>query len=71
MQEKKSEKITLKSLDARMNFFEESLRRIGVLLEEMNGKLSLLLEGFMGHDTRIVGLEDRMEKVERKADVFP
>lgn len=54
-----------------MNFFEESLRRIGVLLEEMNGKLSLLLEGFMGHDTRIVGLEDRMEKVERKADVFP
>jgi hypothetical protein len=37
----------------------------------MSGKLSLLFEGYMGHDTRIVGLEERMEKAEGRADVLP
>ena len=59
------------ALDVGIDSLEASLRRIGVLLEEMNGKLSLLLEGYMGHDTRIVGVEDRMEKVEGKVNILP
>jgi hypothetical protein len=88
MPEKKTERISLKSLDIklknldakfeqkfsaldiRIDGLEASERCTGVLLEEMNGKLSLLLEGYMGHDTRIVNLEDRMDKVERKADTL-
>ena len=58
-------------MDAKIDALEASLRRMGVLLEDMNGRLSLLLEGYMGHDTRIVGLENRMEKVERKVDILP
>jgi ABC-type phosphate transport system auxiliary subunit len=52
----------LQALHMRIDGLEVSLRRMGVLLEEMNGKLSLLLEGYMGHDTRIVNLENWREK---------
>lgn len=80
MQEK-PEKISLKSLDIglknldakldmRIDAMEAYQRRMGVLLEDMNGRLSLLLEGYTGHDTRIVGLEDRIEKVEGRVDML-
>jgi chaperonin cofactor prefoldin len=59
------------ALEKRFDALEASVRRMGVLLEEMNGKLSLLLEGYMGHDTRIVSLENRMTKVEERTDVRP
>ncbi len=54
------------AVDARFDTLEESMRRMGVLMEEMNGKLSLLLEGYMGHDTRIVSLENWREKMRER-----
>jgi chromosome segregation ATPase len=60
MAEKKIYKIP-RSADARDRYF-------GVLLEDINGKLSLLLEGYRGLDTRIGKLEERIEILEEKID---
>jgi hypothetical protein len=37
---------------------------MGVLMETMDGKLSLMLEGYVGHDARIVRLENAVERLE-------
>ena len=46
--------------------FEASQRKMGVLMETMDGKLSLMLEGYVGHDARIVRLENAVERLEGK-----
>ena len=48
-------------IDRRMDTFEESQRKMGVLMETMDGKLSLMLEGYVGHDARIARLEQKLE----------
>jgi chromosome segregation ATPase len=43
-------------------------RYFGALLEEINGKLSLLLEGYVGLDGRMGKLEERMELLENEME---
>lgn len=42
--------------------------KMGVLFEEMRGKLSLLIEGYTGLDGRLVRIEERMERLEKRTD---
>lgn len=60
MAQKKTYKIP-RSADARDRYF-------GVLLEDINGKLSLLLEGYRGLDARIGKLEERIDRLEIRMD---
>ena len=46
-------------LNKRMDVFDEAQRKMGVLMEVMDGKLSLIIEGYVGHDARIVRLEEK------------
>ncbi len=52
---------TPRFVDARDRYF-------GVLLEDINGKLSLLLEGYRGLDARLEKLEERIGILEERID---
>jgi predicted nuclease with TOPRIM domain len=43
-------------------------RYFGAILEDLNGKFSLLLEGYGALDSRMARIEERMDKLERHMD---
>jgi hypothetical protein len=45
-------------------------RYFGAILEDLNGKFSLLLEGYSAIDVRVGRIEKRMDRLEAKFDAF-
>jgi len=61
-------KITLKSLDARVKGLEGEIRKIGMLLERLDGKFGMLYEVHLAHEKRFNELDNRIEGIERRMD---
>jgi hypothetical protein len=45
-------------------------RYFGMILEDLNGKFSLLLEGYGALNSRMARIEERMEDLEKKFEIF-
>jgi hypothetical protein len=66
MQKKKNKKLTLEDLafrmDRRFEILEKSQSKTGVLLEELDVKFKLLLEGYGALDKRMDDMQARMDE---------
>lgn len=60
---KKQKKITLESLDERLERVESSQRKTGVQLDRLEGKFDLCIEGFSS-------LKERTDKIEERVSVL-